>query len=345
MRVLLYYIFKILVKIGFFFYCKKIKISGKENIPKKGAILFASNHPNGLLDPILIASSISRKTYFLVRAGVFEKPLVAKFFDWLGMMPVYRMRDGIRQLSKNNDIFKKCRNLLKDEKALLIFPEGSHLRKRTIRPLSKGFARILFGTLDENPDLKIHIIPIGITYQNSSKYPSEIALQFGKPILANDFYNAIELHKSTIAIKQEVSHQLQQLTVHITDDENYENTEKKLNRTAIDFTEVANVNNIIKTKKYPKGKRKIKKQKSFLEILIIINSFIPYFIWKKIDTIITEIEFKDTFRFGINMLLFPLFYFINSCIITAFFNWKTGVIYFISSLILILIHTKTSASN
>lgn len=345
MRVLLYYIFKVLIKTGFFFYAKKIKISGKENIPKKGAILFTANHPNGLLDPILIASNISRKTHFLVKADVFKNPKVATFFDWLGMMPVYRIRDGINQLAKNNLIFEKCRALLKNEKALLIFPEGSHMRKRTIRPLSKGFTRILFGALDENPNLKISVIPVGITYQNSSKYPSEIALQIGKPISANEFYNTEELHKSTLNLKQEVTKQLQALTVHITNDENYETIEANLNHLTIDFTEVTTTNKLIQTNKYNDIKKRPKKRKSILKLLIIINSFIPYFLWKAIDKKITEIEFKDTFRYGINMITFPLFYFINSLIISYFFNWKAGFIYFSCSLFLVLLHTKIAFTN
>ena len=247
MRLLLYYTVKLLIRIQFFFYAKRVTIKGKENIPKKGAILFTSNHPNGLLDPILIASNIGRKTHFLVKADVFNNPKIATFFDWLGMMPVYRIRDGIRQVNKNNLIFEKCRNLLKKGKVLLIFPEGSHAKKRTIRPLSKGFTRIVFGTLDENPELTITIIPVGITYQNSSKYPSEIALHFGKPILANNYHKPEDLHKTTLALKKEVTHQLQQLTVHITNDEHFDAINQKLEKSTVNFTKVTQVNSLVKS--------------------------------------------------------------------------------------------------
>ena len=36
---------------------KKIIVNGKENIPKKGAVLFIVNHPNGLIDPLIITTN------------------------------------------------------------------------------------------------------------------------------------------------------------------------------------------------------------------------------------------------------------------------------------------------
>ena len=341
MRILLYNIFKIYIKTVFFFYSKKIVIKGKDNIPKTGAVLLTANHPNGLLDPILIASSIKRKTHFLVKADVFKNPKIATFFDWLGMMPVYRIRDGIRQITKNNQIFEQCRKLLKSERILLIFPEGSHAKKRTIRPLSKGFTRIVFGTLDEQSDIDIHIVPIGITYQDSSVYPSGIALNIGQPILVNDFYNPEKKFESTKKIKEEVAQQLQKLTVHIDDNDEFETVNNKLNNSIKDFTKVDEVNQIIQSKNYPESTKKPNKF-SILKGLVIINSFLPYFIWKKIDRKITEIEFKDTFRYVINSITFPLFYFLQSVLISYFFSWKVGVMYFLSSLVLVIILSKTS---
>ncbi|TYP96481.1 1-acyl-sn-glycerol-3-phosphate acyltransferase [Tenacibaculum adriaticum] len=339
MKFILYYIIKAIIRAGLFFYAKKIKISGKENIPKKGAILFAANHPNGLIDPLIIASNISRKTFFLVRAAVFNNPIIAIFFDWLGMMPVYRIRDGYQQLTKNNLIFKKCRRLLHDEKTLLIFPEGTHLRKRTIRPLSKGFTRILFGALNEYPTLKIYVIPVGITFQNPSKYPSKVAINFGIPILANDFYNPKELNNSTNLIKKQVSDQLQNLSVHIPDDENYQKKEDLLNNLQVDYTDVNNINKMIISDNYP-SKKVISNNTSLLKNVIILNSLFPYLIWKKVAKKITEIEFVDTFRFGLSIILFPLFYFIQSYLISIFFGWNTAIIYFTTSLLLVAIYTK-----
>ena len=80
---------------------KKIIVNCKENIPKKGAILFMVNHPNGLIDPLIVTTNNPRTNYFLTRAASFKKPLVRWFLNSLNLIPIYRIRDGVNQLNKN----------------------------------------------------------------------------------------------------------------------------------------------------------------------------------------------------------------------------------------------------
>ena len=56
-----YNLFRLLVKIGMCFYSKKIRVSGAKNIPKKGAVLFCANHPDGLIDPLMITTNCPRE--------------------------------------------------------------------------------------------------------------------------------------------------------------------------------------------------------------------------------------------------------------------------------------------
>ncbi|RSC93831.1 1-acyl-sn-glycerol-3-phosphate acyltransferase [Tenacibaculum singaporense] len=342
MKTLLYYFFKAFVKTGLFFYSKKTTIIGSEHIPKKEAVIFTANHPNGLIDPILIATHIKRRTNFLVRAAVFNNPIIAKFFNSLGMMPIYRIRDGVQQLSKNEEIFNKCQLLLKNNKTLLIFPEGTHKKDRAIRPLSKGFTRIIFKTLDNFPDTRINIIPVGITYQNVSSYPSKTAIHFGSPILANDYYDRQNINKSVKHIKELVSNQLENLSVHIEQNESYETTLSNLNNAQVDFTKVNEVNSLIRNKKILIQKKRSINYALPLFLLIILNSLVPYSLWKFLSRKIDEIEFIDTFRFGVNAILFPSFYCIQSWIISIFWGWKIALIYFFTSFLLILLYTKLS---
>lgn len=344
MKTLWYYFVKALVKSSLFFYSKRIKVTGKENIPKRGAVLFIVNHPNGLIDPLIVAVNNPRVQHFLVRAAVFKKPLVKKFLATLNLMPIYRIRDGVKQLGKNQEIFQQCFSILKKQKALMIFPEGSHNRKRTIRPLSKGFTRIVFGALEQDPDLQIQIVPVGITYQNSSTYPTHISLQYGKPILANDYYFPEDQVTETKKLKEVITKQLQQLSVHIPDDENYHDVLNKLNKANVDFTQVQVINNMIEIGNITKRKKKAHLF-GFLKPIIILNSLLPWLLWKYIDGKNDEIEFVDTFRFGINTITFGLFYLIQTYLVFVFFDWKTAAIYFVSSLVAVLLFSKFHTSS
>ncbi|CAL2104340.1 PlsC domain-containing protein [Tenacibaculum sp. 190130A14a] len=344
MKTLLYYLVKLYIKTGLYFYSKKIRVIGSENVPKKGAVLFLANHPNGLVDPLFIATNTSRKTFFLVRAAVFKNKIVAFLFDLIGMMPIYRIRDGIKELSKNDAIFNKCYDILGSKKSLLIFPEGSHNRKRTVRPLSKGFTRIVFGTIDKYPNLPIHLVPVGITYQNSSTYPCKIALHYGNAIIANDYYNKENINQSANQLKSNVQDALERLCVHIPTSE-YEHTNNLLNTANIDFTNVEYTNQIIQDKVLPVNTPK-KKKNIVLLSLVIINSFIPYFLWKTASKKVDEIEFVDTFRFAMTIVLFPLFYALQAFIIYRVMNnISYAVLYFLFSILLVLLYTKTSTTN
>lgn len=339
LKTLWYSLFKFLVKFSLFFYTKKIIVNGKENIPKKGAVLFLVNHPNGLIDPLIVAVNNPRTQYFLVRAASFKNPLIKRFLESLNLMPIFRMRDGVRQLGNNLEVFSKCFDLLKQQKALMIFPEGSHNHRRNVRNLSKGFTRIVFGALEKNPTLDIYLIPVGVTYQNPSIYPSNVSVHYGTPILANDFYNPEVIHLEIKRLKEIIRSQLKTLTVHIPLDKDYEKTLNKLTSQNVDFTEVEKVNQMIKTKKIMGRAKKINLV-SFLKPIIILNCIIPWIIWKYIENKIEEFEFIDTFRYGINSITVGVNFIILTYLISSFYNLAIGIIYLTSSLLLILLYNK-----
>ena len=336
---------KVFLKVSLEFYAKEIKVHNKKNVPKKGAVLFAINHPNALMDPLYVTSNSPRENHFLVRADVFKKPFVKKALASLNLMPIYRIRDGRSQLSNNEEVFEKCFNILKRKETLIIFPQGGHCRDRTIQPLSKGFTRIVFGALEQNPDLKIAVIPVGITYQNSSTYPSKVCINFGEVIDSREIFNSNPKAKAINIIKNNVKTQLETLTVHIPNDENYASTLSKLNSANVDFTDVELVNKMIASNTFPDA---VKKPFNFLQPLfyiILINSIFPYFLWKKLSKGNHEIEFMDTLRYAVNVISFPLFYFIQALIINSVFNWKFAMIYFFASIFLIFVYTKASVTN
>lgn len=336
---------KLFLKISLNFYAKKIKISGKEHIPRKGAVLFAVNHPNALLDPLFVTTFNPRVNHFLVRADVFKKPLIRKLLSTLNLMPIYRIRDGRKQLSNNDEVFKKCFDILTKNQTLIIFPQGGHCRDRTIQPLSKGFTRIVFGALEQNNELDIAVVPVGITYQNSSTYPCKVAVNYGKPIDARAILQSNPKPKAINIIKNQVSSELKRLTVHIPNDENYKNTLQQLNDANVDFTKVEQVNELINTNNLPK--QKVSKRNYLLSLfyLIILNSLLPYLFWKSKQKNIKEQEFVDTFRYGLNVITFPLYYFLQGFMLSFFFTNQIVLIYLIASFFSVLVYTKFANAN
>ncbi len=344
MKLIWYHIVKAYIRLGLFFYYNKITIKGTENIPKNGATLFVGNHQNALIDPLLIATTNNRNTHFLTRAGVFKRKLIIKFFDSVQMIPIYRVRDGWSTLSKNEAIFKKCIEILNTQKSLLIFPEGSHNLVKKLRPLSKGFTRIIFGALKKYPDLKINIVPVGLNYNDTTEYPSSASIYYGKPILANDFWDKNDIHKSTNNLKAVVFDGMKVLTTHIEKiGDEYETVFNKLSQENVDFLNPIDTNKIISNIGLIENVvKENKSSKNIFSYLTILNGLIPWFVWKKLQTGISEIEFMSSIRFGIGITLFPIFFFIQALIINHFFNLKIATLYFIISLVLGLLSSKLS---
>nr|WP_321236814.1 lysophospholipid acyltransferase family protein [uncultured Psychroserpens sp.] len=342
MKQLWLYSMRAYLRLGLFFYFKKIETVNVETIPKNEPVLFLANHQNALLDALLIATKNGRFSYFLTRASVFNKPLISKILKSLQMLPVYRIRDGWSNLNKNNSIFTKSSKLLSDKQAIVIFPEGSHNLKRTVRPLSKGFTRIIFETLEAYPDTKINLIPVGLNFQYATAFSDSALINFGQSIQVGSELLG-DKNKSVLQLKHEVSHQLRQLTTHIESD-NYDVTLQQLEDLNVDFLKPTVVNQCISSG-FKTCKKNKSKEGNFLKplfkFLLIINLCIPYIIWKKVaQPKIKEIEFTATFRFAIAVTLVPIFVILVMLILSLGFQLQFALMYLLNVIVLSLLSVK-----
>lgn len=327
---------------GLFFYYKKIIVVKEEAIPKNKPILFVSNHQNALIDALLIATTSGRFSYFLTRAGVFKKPLVSKLLHSVNMLPVYRVRDGWSTISKNNFIFKTCTEKLKQNQTVSLFPEGNHHINRTVRPLSKGFTRIIFETLNSYPNLDLQVVPIGLNYLEGTTYGDSVALHYGSPISAKSMVS--EFSKEEIsALRQVIQNKIKGLTTHI-ESAVYDETITKLNALNVDYLNPKAVNKCIESN-FKNCDARPKQAKSWLKqifkILLILNMIVPFAIWKySIRPKIQEVEFIATFRFALCITLVPLWILILFVIFTLNFGVFYGLAYVLTSLLIALISVK-----
>lgn len=345
MRKLWYNFIKIYVKIGLFFLFKRMSVYGKENIPEKGAVIFIGNHQNALIDAIVVPTTNNRNSHFLTRASAFKIGLVDQILRSLNMIPVYRVRDGVRTIEKNFVVFEQCIEILEQEKAIQIFAEGEHHLKRRIIPLKKGFARIILGTLQKYPDLPIYIVPIGINYDSHINFPSSTSIYYGKPILANQFIDIKKPDLKFTEITNQVSIALKNLTLHVDDLANYDEIIVKLETMGVDYLNPFEANKLVENIDAIPSKEKVKKENfnwyTPLHLLAKLNSVFPLLIWKYIKPKIKDVVFTNTYRFALITTLFPLFYLIQTAIVYYFFNMEIAVIYLLCSILLGIISVKT----
>lgn len=191
---MIYTFLKQVARISLLGHFRKIYISGLENVPRDKPVLFTPNHTNALVDPVVIAANQFPPTHFLTRADVFVKG-VLWLFNRLHMYPIYRIRDGFDTLTKNEETFKKCFQILQKKGQIIIFSEGECEVTRKLMPLKKGTARMAFQALEEyNTD--ICIVPVGITYTAHTAFRSEIILHFGNAFQTTEFKEIYDKNKA-----------------------------------------------------------------------------------------------------------------------------------------------------
>jgi 1-acyl-sn-glycerol-3-phosphate acyltransferase len=330
------------ISLGLFFYFKKIKVCNVENVSKVKPVLLLSNHQNALLDALLIATKCGRFTYFLTRAAVFKKPIIAKFLNSLQMIPVYRIRDGWGSISENNAIFESCTNFLNKNEAISIFPEGNHNFKRTVRPLSKGFTRIVFGTLKKYPQLDLQLIPTGLNFRKAKAFPDSVSMYFGQPIDAQDYNTGTE-NERVVKLKSKIQGDISQLTTNIPS-EGYDEILQKLQTLNVDFLDPRAVNNCIETD-FTDCEFKVIKPDSFVKklirVLTICNLIAPFLIWKYVvKSKIKEEEFISTFRFALCITLVPIWLLVLVLLISVTLGWFVGMSYLVCIILLMLLFVK-----
>ena len=202
----------------------KVQVSGMENIPTDGAVIFAPNHCNTLMDALVVLRTRRGPTVFGARADMFENPAAAKALHFLKIVPMVRKRDGIRKVIRNLDIIDDIVEVLGENVPFCIFPEGTHRPKHSLLPVGKGVFRIAV-TANENLDKPVYVVPVGIEYGDYYRFASTSLVQFGKPVPVTEYK---ETHSETqdAEMYRELTSTLRErmegLITFIPDDEDYD---------------------------------------------------------------------------------------------------------------------------
>ena len=212
---MIYRIIKFFAIIGLNLFFKKIVVSGKGRLPLFGPVLLAANHPNTLMDPMLVSYTSSRNPHVLAKSTLFDNNVLRWIFTRLPIIPVYRKADVGNNTSKNEMTFEACYDFLSKGKSIMIFPEGISQMDRQLHPIKTGITRIGLGAeLAHNFELGVTIMPIGINYSDPTSFYSNVYVKYGNPIKLQDYRQAY--YKDEIAtvnaITEKIRSDLEYLT-------------------------------------------------------------------------------------------------------------------------------------
>lgn len=147
----------------------RIHVEGLENIPKEGPLIVACNHISNADPPALCGfTALKRNINILAKKELFKIPVMGSVLRMGGAIPLERARAG-GDLSALREAF----SVLKEERCLIIFPEGT--RSKTGARLKSKTGVALFAHKTGAPVLSARIF-------NSNNWPKlgKIILKYGK---------------------------------------------------------------------------------------------------------------------------------------------------------------------
>lgn len=209
-----------LLRVGATVFYRQIEVVGQEHVPTTGGVLFAGNHPNSLLDPILVIAFAGRVVRFAAKDVLFRSRILRFFLDGVGAVPIARRADHTDGALDNAGAFDRLMDVLGEGAAVGIFPEGLSHDDAHLARLKTGAARLALGAAARHPGAPLHIVPVGLTYVRRRRFRSRVLIQLGEPIPVDGAHLAAwqaDERAAVRALTDDVEAGLRALTVNAAD--------------------------------------------------------------------------------------------------------------------------------
>lgn len=162
----------------------RMRVLGFENLPTSGGVLLLGNHIS-FVDWALVQIASPRPLHFVIERGFYERWYLKGFLDMFGAIPIAS--------GGSAGSLEKINNLLKDGKAVCLFPEGTISRTGQLSEFKRGYEKAIEGTHAKIVPFYLHGL-WGSRFSRSSGFLKEvrqsgfkrdIIVAFGKPLPGN----------------------------------------------------------------------------------------------------------------------------------------------------------------
>ena len=183
---MLYKILREVARVALHWYYRDILVQGEERIPRRGPVLVVANHPNALVDALLIGTSIPRRVLLTAKATLFDQPVLAPLLEAVGVVPLRRTKDmstsgAASTPARNAEAFRRVTDALVHDQVVLVFPEGVSHDEPMLAPLRTGAARMAMAA-DEAGVRGLRILPVGLVFEAKERPRSRVLVRVGEPL-------------------------------------------------------------------------------------------------------------------------------------------------------------------
>jgi len=164
-------------------------------LSSEGPLVFIANHPNTLMDAMMIGHVTKQPIYYMAKGTLFNSKFKLWLLRSLNMIPINRQGEGAVKGVSNQISFEECYKLLENNKTLVIFPEGTSFLERQLRELKTGTARIALEAEKRNQgNLNLKVVPLGLNYLKAEKFRSSVLVNVGNQLTVNEYLEDYQLN-------------------------------------------------------------------------------------------------------------------------------------------------------
>ncbi|MCS7311574.1 MAG: lysophospholipid acyltransferase family protein [Acidobacteria bacterium] len=165
------------------FFFKSVQVRSIQRIPRQGPVLLCVNHPNDLIDSLLVGAVVPRKVRFLAPAALSRNPVLAWVLSALGVIPVYRRQDDPDKMDRNVEAFEACFRAFARGDLVVIYPEGTTHTEPRVQRIKTGAARIALEAEHRHDGrLGLTVIPVGLNFEARKSFQGRVLICAGEPI-------------------------------------------------------------------------------------------------------------------------------------------------------------------
>jgi glycerol-3-phosphate O-acyltransferase/dihydroxyacetone phosphate acyltransferase len=228
---MLYHLLRFITGIALRWFYRDVSVRHVDRVPRDGMpLLVVVNHPNALVDALLVGWTLPRPVTITAKATLFENRLLGWFLHTAGVVPLRRASDERQRLTtvgaenldqtRNTEAFRAILERLESGGAVLIFPEGKSHDEPALAPLRTGPARIALQAQREGRAHSLMILPIGLVFERKETPRSRVLVDIGQPLDVNRWTAAMIGTRRVEVLTEEIEHRLRDVTLnYMTTDE------------------------------------------------------------------------------------------------------------------------------
>ncbi len=181
-----------LIRLALRVYFRKVYILQEAITKADKPVILAANHPNGIMDVLVMAALLSKSNYyFLLPSDIMKGSWKSILLQWLNCIPAERGEDKLSMQTLG-----KCSDIMKNKGRLVVFTEEKSNQAKRLPSISNDVSSIALDVEESYGfGLDTLVVPVALNYTYFNLFRSELMISMANPVVMAEFKNIFQQDK------------------------------------------------------------------------------------------------------------------------------------------------------